>query len=191
MKECFSFYNILWDFINYFDILCFFREVSKWTNRLKRTERCTYVKKGHIMENRVGYEKEKPRTYGEKSKAYEIWQELPPVDAIIRLYEVVYTDREMVRFGSFGRKHLLPATGCIVAGGRERFWRVLGYTMGIDKPRNPRNHMLVQCVNPEIPSGIRSSYAVVHISYGNLLVKRDGEFRDGKPYVTCEDDFYV
>lgn len=143
-----------------------------------------------ILKNITGYRKEQIAKYGAKISPGEVVQKLPPVDTVIRLYQTIYSDREKMSFGSYGKEHLLPATGCITEGGRERYWQVIGYTKGMENPCQANNHMLVRCINPEIIHKITQSYPVIQISYGILRIKIDGYVADDGTVCVEDKEFY-
>jgi len=145
---------------------------------------------GYIRKNRVGYEKPKVVTYGELREPGCVVQALPPVNSIIRLYRTIFTIRDKVLCGSYGREHSTPAEGCLTGAGKERFWQVVGYTRGIEYPKLSNNHMLVKCINPEVMGNIQQSYSVIQISYGILRVKVDGYVDEDGCIVEVDKSFY-
>ena len=143
-----------------------------------------------VLKNIAGYRKEQLVKYGAKKRPGEVVQELPPVNTVIRLYQTIYSDREKMSFGSYGREHLLPATGCRTESGRERYWQVIGYTKGIENPCKANNHMMVKCVNPEVVHKSIQSYPVIQISYGILRVKIDGYVKQDGSICVDDKEFY-
>lgn len=142
-----------------------------------------------VLKNIAGYRKEQIVKYGAKMSPGEVVQELPPVNAVIRLYQTIYSDRDKMSFGSYGREHLLPATGCRTEGGRERYWQVMGYTKGIENPCLANNHMLVRCINPEVVHKITQSYPVIQLSYGILRIKIDGYVKEDGTVCVEDENF--
>lgn len=148
------------------------------------------MSRSRIRKNLAGYRRPCTAVYGELREPGCVVQPLPPVGSIVRLYETVYLDRDKLFEGIYGREHTVPAGGCRTEGGRECFWQVMGYTMGIENPKKANNHMILKCINPELRVHHTTTFSCVQISYGVLKVRVDGHVEEDGTYVCTSNALY-
>lgn len=97
----------------------------------------------------IGYEKDRP-SYGPMRETLEACYELPPIGAIVEVYDVCWIGRTKYEESDQTpyRTFLQPHPDCVSARQEVKQFKVTGYTHGILNPLKQCNKMVLECVYP-------------------------------------------
>lgn len=137
----------------------------------------------------TGYQKEHP-SYGKMREKLELICEMPEVGDIVEMYDkAVYcgrgeyrgSDRDLYLCGMTDKQnvcrrrytYMTDYTGTRSERGIKKRYKVVGFTLGRDKPASSGNKILLDCVYPPSCVGLhgRMTVPTVHVAVGYTFIK--------------------